>query len=83
MDNEIKQDAKDREAAAKAAEKATRDTKFFDLEDKKLDEEAQLEDLEEELNKQKKARNQAVLNDDNTEFDEKQARVEETQKLID
>jgi hypothetical protein len=40
LDNEIKQDAKNREDAAKAAEKATRDTKFHDLESIKTDEEA-------------------------------------------
>jgi hypothetical protein len=40
LDNEIKQDAKDREDALYAAEKATRDTKFHDLDSIKADEEA-------------------------------------------
>jgi len=82
LDNEIKQDAKDRESALKLAEKTTRDTKFHDLEGIKADEEGQLATLEEELAKQKKARNQALFNDDDKAFEKGQARVEETEKLI-
>jgi len=42
-----------------------------------------LETLEQELAKQKKARNQALLNDDDKAFEKGQARVEETEKLLD
>lgn len=74
-DTLLKNAAKQREDDAYAAEKAERDTKFIDLEAQKMDEEAQRDDLIEQLNKWKKNRAEAAIGDDDEYFNEMHAQV--------
>jgi len=82
LDDEIKQDATTREENAYQAEKQKRDAKFLDLEGQKLDEEAQLATLQEQLQNWKRKRAEATLEDNDDKFDEMHAQVLKAEKAL-
>lgn len=82
LDDEIKQDANTREENAYQAEKQKRDAKFLDLEGQKLDEEAQLATLQEQLQNWKRKRAEATLEDNDDKFDEMHAQVLKAEKAL-